>query len=200
VKVNVRVIAATNRDLSVAMREGKFRSDLFYRLNVLPMRVPSLRERVNDIPLLTTFFLQRFAKEFNKPLKQISDETIRRLCAYPWPGNIRELQNIIERAVVLSTGNMLTLAKEFQAETLPDGLTDGRKTAVQPSTKKTSPVTEAGPDSLEEMERRHIESVLNQAGWQIEGERGAARILEMKPSTLRSRMQKLEIKRPGRSS
>jgi formate hydrogenlyase transcriptional activator len=201
VKVNVRVIAATNRDLSVAMREGKFRSDLFYRLNVLPMRVPSLRERVNDIPLLTTFFLQRFAKEFNKPLKQISDETIRRLCAYPWPGNIRELQNIIERAVVLSTGNALTLAPDFNPAVTTSALVAHAASTEALSATTISAATPPPPcGALEDVERRHIESVLGQADWMIEGKQGAAKILNMTPSTLRSRMQKLGIKRPGKTA
>jgi len=194
VKVNVRVIAATNRDLSVAMREGKFRSDLYYRLSVLPMRIPSLRERANDVPLLATFFLQRFAKKFNKPVKQIPDATMRRLCDYPWPGNIRELQNIIERAVVLSNGNVLTLAPDFDpAATAP------APTAHPASTGDSSTSALRTPRvALKDVERRHIESVLEQANWMIEGERGAAKILNMNPSTLRSRMQKLGIKRPGK--
>src|SRR5262249_55986121 len=119
VKVNVRVIAATNRDLSEAIGEGKFRSDLYYRLNVVPMQVPALRERTDDIPLLCTFFMQRFAKKFNKPVNRVSDETLKRLGRYSWPGNIRELQNIIERAVVLSQGNTLSLSVDFDSAPLP---------------------------------------------------------------------------------
>jgi len=198
-KVNVRVIAATNRDLTADIREGKFRSDLFYRLNVLPLRVPCLRERVDDIPLLTTFFLQRFAKKFNKPVKQILDETMRRLCAYPWPGNIRELQNIIERAVVLSTGNVLTLTPDFNPATATTA------SAARPASSEGSPAptaqtatSPAASGAMEHVERRHIESVLNQTNWMIEGERGAAKILNMNASTLRSRMQKLGINRPKR--
>src|SRR6266498_3221226 len=113
VKVDVRIIAATNRDLSAAVAEGKFRADLFYRLKVFPITVPPLRKRAADIPLLVSFFLQRFAKKFGKPVKKVSEETIRRLAGYAWPGNIRELQNVIERAILLSPGDTLLLAPDF---------------------------------------------------------------------------------------
>ncbi len=139
-KVDVRIIAATNRDLDAAVAEGKFRRDLYYRLNVFPMRVPPLCERVADVPLLVSFFLQRFAKKFSKPVKKVSDSTMHRLASYSWPG----------------------------------------------------------ASSLEDVERRHIEAVLAQTNWMIEGERGAARILNLNPSTLRSRMKNLGIKRPER--
>jgi len=191
VKVDVRVIAATNRDLNVAVSEGKFRGDLFYRLNVVPITVPALRERAGDVPLLAAFFLQRFAKRFNKPVKQISDETMRKLRAYSWPGNIRELQNVIERGVVLSSGAVLNLAGDFSPS---------KSAAIFPSVSQPPANTAAAPagGSLEDVERQHIESVLKQTNWMIEGERGAAKILNLNPSTLRSRMQKLDIKRPGR--
>src|SRR5581483_2571287 len=123
---NVRIIAATHRDLAGAVRDGKFRSDLYYRLNVLPLHIPALRDRKGDVPLLTMFFVQRFAKKFGKPVKQVPEETMRRLAAYPWPGNIRELQNVIERAVVLSTGSSLTLAPDFG----PD-ISGGRPAATE---------------------------------------------------------------------
>src|SRR6266536_2224162 len=113
VKVDVRIIAATNRDLSAAVAEGKFRRDLYYRLNVFPISVPSLRERAADIPLLVSFFLQRFLKKFGKRVKKVSEETMRRLAGYAWPGNIRELQNVIERAILLSPGDTLLLAADF---------------------------------------------------------------------------------------
>ncbi|HWC60258.1 MAG TPA: sigma 54-interacting transcriptional regulator, partial [Verrucomicrobiae bacterium] len=203
VKVDVRVIAATNRDLSVAVREGKFRSDLFYRLNVVPVRVPPLRERASDVPLLTAFFMQRFAKKFNKPLKHVSEDALRRLTAYDWPGNIRELQNVIERAVVLSNGEVLALAPGFgptpaQAPAIVQKrpVTDNDESTNQTTTRPVS----TNDAALEDVERRHIESVLKQANWMIEGERGAAKILDLNPSTLRSRMQKLGIKRPGRAA
>ncbi len=200
VKVDVRVIAATNRDLGEAVREGKFRSDLYYRLNVVPISVPALRERAGDVPLLTTFFMQRFARKFSKQVSRVSEETMRQLAAYAWPGNIRELQNIIERAVVLSQGTTLSLSAGFDA-------TPGWEARPAPAAPvaKTKPVESAQPEAakagaLEEVERRHIESVLRQTNWMIEGERGAARILNLNPSTLRSRMQKLGIKRPARAA
>src|SRR6185369_8841664 len=103
VKVDVRVIAATNRDLAAMVREGKFRSDLYYRLNVVPVTMPPLRERADDIPLLTMFFLEKSTRKLGRSVTQVAEGTMARLCAYAWPGNIRELQNIVERAVVLST-------------------------------------------------------------------------------------------------
>ena len=209
-KVNVRVIAATNRDLNEAIKEGKFRSDLYYRLNVVPMQVPALRERADDIPLLSTFFMQRFAKKFNKPVNRVSEETLRRLASYSWPGNIRELQNIIERAVVLSQGNTLSLSVDFDSAPIPSGrrgdeLDKSRIThraSRNEKDQKPADLSLASQNSeaaLEDVERRHIESVLKQTNWMIEGERGAAKILSLNPSTLRSRMQKLGIKRPARS-
>ena len=208
VKVNVRVIAATNRDLNDAIREGKFRSDLYYRLNVVPMQVPALRERSDDIPLLTTFFMQRFAKKFNKPVNRVSEETMQRLSRYAWPGNIRELQNIIERAVVLSQGSTLALNVDFDSvpgsrrreEADASRITHHASRNVKDlKSVEPSPPSEQSPAALEDVERRHIESVLKQTNWMIEGERGAAKILSLNPSTLRSRMQKLGIKRPARS-
>jgi transcriptional regulator with GAF, ATPase, and Fis domain len=191
VRVNVRVIAATNRDLALMVGDGKFRSDLFYRLNVLPLSIPALRERHGDIPLLVAFFVQRFAKKLSKPVKRVSEETMRRLIHYPWPGNIRELQNVLERAVVLSQGETLELAPDFAPS--PPALgnsSDGSRFEAVPASKGGE-----NSASLVEIERRHIESVLAQTNWLIEGERGAARILNLNPSTLRSRMQKLGIKR-----
>jgi formate hydrogenlyase transcriptional activator len=200
VKVDVRIIAATNRDLDEAVREGKFRSDLYYRLNVFPLRVPALRERSGDVPLLVTFFLQKFAKKLGKPVKQVSKTTMERLASYAWPGNIRELQNVIERAVVLSTGSVLDFTMDFapMAAASSPLLVMPQKTAINPAPAFLKPAEHSEtPGSLEEVERRHIESVLRQANWMIEGERGAARILNLNPSTLRSRMQKLGLKRPA---
>jgi len=198
-KVDVRIIAATNRDLSAAVAEGKFRRDLYYRLNVFPIIVPPLRERAADVPLLVSFFLQRFAKKFGKSAKHVSNETMQRLVSYAWPGNIRELQNVIERAILLSPGDALQLAPDFcpaLTATLPGGRADSAETAAHdPASALTAP----GPvGAMEEVERRHIQSVLVQTNWMIEGERGAARILNLNPSTLRSRMKNLGIKRPDR--
>src|SRR6266849_6267618 len=115
IKVNVRVVTATNRDLQELVGEGKFRADLFYRLNVVPMRVPALRERVSDLPLLVTFFVQKCAKKLGKQITSVSEEAMRRLTGYAWPGNVRELQNVVERAVILSPGKTLVLADELRA-------------------------------------------------------------------------------------
>jgi PAS domain S-box-containing protein len=202
-RVDVRIIAATNKDLGALVSEGKFRSDLVYRLNVLPLRVPPLRERQGDVPLLAAFFVQKFVQKHGKPVSQVSEETMRRLAAYHWPGNVRELKNVIERAVVLAQGNTLALATALEfAPPLGD---TGREEAepekcktFQPSTLTINPQPASG--SLADVERRHIESVLVQANWMIEGEGGAARILNLYPSTLRSRMQKLGIKRPRPST
>jgi PAS domain S-box-containing protein len=201
VRINVRVIAATNRDLAALVREGKFRSDLFYRLNVLPLSIPALRERHGDIPLLVGFFVQRFAKKLSKPVKRTSEDTMRRLVSYAWPGNIRELQNIIERAVVLSKGEILELASDF-GPISESGIHSSAKVsshAVRPSEEMDPAIKDMAAGSLVEVERRHIESVLAQTNWMIEGERGAAKILNLSPSTLRSRMQKLGIRRPKAS-
>jgi transcriptional regulator with GAF, ATPase, and Fis domain len=194
IKVDVRVIAATNRDLSLMVREGKFRGDLFYRLNVFPVTMPPLRERQEDIHLLVMFFLEKFTRKLGKPITQVAGETMSRLCAYSWPGNIRELQNVIERAVVLSKGPVLTVEGavllDFQRS---DGQANtASKTPAQ--SRPGAPATSRLP-SLEEVERQHIVAVLKEANWRIEGERGAARLLKLQPSTLRSRMQKLGIVR-----
>jgi transcriptional regulator with GAF, ATPase, and Fis domain len=195
IKVNVRVVAATNRDLEELVREGKFRADLFYRLNVVPLRMPALRERATDIHLLTMFFVQKCAKKMGRQINSVSDEAMRQLTNYSWPGNIRELQNIIERAVILSPGKTLMIAEELRA--VPTQTVHAAKTKSQPIEIAPEPDSNG---SLDEVERRHIESVLNQSNWMIEGERGAAKILDLNPSTLRSRMQKLGIKRPGKTA
>src|SRR5881409_3565920 len=199
IKVNVRIVAATNRDLEELVREGKFRADLFYRLSVVPLRVPALRERVSDLPLLVTFFVQKCAKKLGKQITSVSEEAMRRLTGYAWPGNIRELQNVIERAVILSPGKTLVLADELRASAPSLGRREeAHSEARSPKSEirnveslVTSAATGKIDGSLDQVERRHIESVLSQTHWMIEGERGAARILDMNPSTLRSRMQKL---------
>jgi PAS domain S-box-containing protein len=193
--VNVRVVAATNRDLEQMVREGKFRADLYYRLSVLPLRVPALRERVIDLPLLVAFFVQKCAEKLGKQIGSVSEDAMLRLTNYSWPGNVRELQNVIERAVILSPGDTLVLADELRAA--PAAAAEMTVTKSKPGD-LVSPPGNAG--SLDDVERRHIESVLNQVNWKIQGEGGAARILEMNPSTLRSRMQKLGINRPSRPS
>ncbi len=214
IKVDVRIIAATNRDLDAAVAEGRFRRDLYYRLNVFPIFVPPLRERADDIPLLVNFFLQRFAKKFGKSAKHVTPETMQLLTHYSWPGNIRELQNVLERAMLLSPGETLRLAPDFSpapvpapapAPAVPGGLSSGQgcapsavATVSTAGKEESKPIAASGPArSLEEVERHHIESVLNQTNWMIEGERGAAKILNLNPSTLRSRMKNLGLKRPG---
>jgi predicted ATPase len=200
VRVDVRIIAATNRPLEEAVRAGRFRQDLFYRLNVLPLRVPPLRERLADIPQLVMFFLSRFAKRFGKRIDRVAQESLQLLQGYPWPGNVRELQNIIERAVVLCQGNVLSLDRNLlpaleQGE-LPAALKSRAANAGPLPVSPVAPDTLSPPSSLEEVERRHILDVLKQTGWTIDGPNGAARLLSLHPNTLRSRMKRLGIQRP----
>jgi transcriptional regulator with GAF, ATPase, and Fis domain len=172
-KVDVRVIAATNRDLEKQVREGSFREDLYYRLNVFPITVPPLRERREDIPLLTRFFVEKAARRLGKTIKFIPKNVMARLQEYPWPGNVRELQNVIERAVINSTESKLQLVDDL-------GLRD------------SNPDSE-NMKSLQEIETSHIVRVLEKTNWRIDGPKGAAMILKVNPSTLRSRMRKLRI-------
>ncbi len=198
-KVDVRVVAATNRDLAELVREGKFRADLFYRLNVVPLRVPALRDRAGDILLLAMFFVQKLAAKIGKQIQRISEETSSKLVSYPWPGNIRELQNVIERAVILSPGSTLVLAEELRAASPSAGQhASGRNSKT--SDEQGAVGAAGGLGSLRDAGRRHIEAVLASTNWLIEGERGAAKLLGVSPSTLRSRMQKLGVKRPERSA
>ena len=192
-RVNVRIIAASNRDLEKAVQEGRFRPDLFYRLNVLPLTLPPLRGRRSDIPLLTSFFVERFARQFGKQISGITQDTMDMLSRYDWPGNIRELQNVIERAVVLSPGTLLKLG----ADMLPLNPASSDRIAAMSS---DSLLDEAATlCTLDEVERRYISSVLEKTAWIIEGDRGAARILDIHPNTLRSRMKKLGIVRSNSS-
>src|SRR5712691_11623873 len=165
-RVNVRVIAATNRNLEEAVAAGRFRADLFYRLNVFPLRLPPLRDRRADIPQLVMFFLARFAKELGKPVEVVSQPTMERLIRYDWPGNVRELANIVERATVLASGRVL----ELGADLLLLGPTRARGVATPGS----DPVAEQPLGTLEEMERRHITEVLERSRGVIEGPAGAA--------------------------
>ncbi len=188
IRVDVRVIAATNRDLAGAVAEGRFRRDLYYRLNVFPISLPALRDRPDDIPLLVHFFVGRFAAKIGRPISRVPKETMRRLLSYAWPGNVRELENVIERAVILSSGPDLAVAAGALPATSPDvehPVAAGLHTAGAPGDAR----------SLEQVERGHILSVLEQTRWRIEGPRGAAQVLNMHPSTLRSRLKKLGIQR-----
>ncbi|HSF07631.1 MAG TPA: sigma 54-interacting transcriptional regulator [Methylomirabilota bacterium] len=187
VRVDVRVIAATNRDLGEAVRAGRFRADLFYRLNVFPIELPPLRDRRSDIPQLVTFFLGRFSIRFGKRLETVSGQSMERLLRYSWPGNIRELQNVIERAVILAPGTVL----ELDADPAP-----ASSLGPAASPPSGSPEAAAPLPSLEEVERAHILTALKSTGGVVEGPRGAAQILKLHPNTLRSRMEKLGIKRP----
>ena len=177
IRVDVRVIAATNRDLEEEVREGAFREDLFYRLNVFPVHVPPLRDRKDDIPILVEHFLRRYCKKTGRVIDVIPQKTMDKLQAYHWPGNVRELENIIERAVILSRGKRLELGDWFAAE--PD-----------------IPASDAEIATLEELERNHILHVLKLTRWRVSGPKGAAKILDINPQTLVSRMKKLGIERP----
>ena len=193
IKVDVRVIAATNRDLKEAMQEGRFRSDLFYRLNVFPVHVPPLRDRRSDIHLLAKFFLGRFSMKFGKKVDVISQPTMGRLVSYAWPGNIRELENVIERAFVLSKGPVLEL--DYELESVP-AISVSQETA-ETLAAEVQPV-EGSPSqllTLKEVERNHILAALKLTSGVIEGPNGAAKILNLHPNTLRHRMEKFGIKR-----
>jgi formate hydrogenlyase transcriptional activator len=196
--VDVRVIAATNRDLSEAMRAGRFRADLYYRLNVFPLAVPPLRERPSDIPQLVTFFLAQFGASFGKRIETVPEETMARLVGYPWPGNVRELQNVIERAVVLCQGSVFELGLDLLPVSGPPVSASGGEAAPAPSPAAAKPQlggSSPALPTLADMERAHILAALEGTGWLIEGPKGAARILALHPNTLRSRMEKLGIKR-----
>jgi formate hydrogenlyase transcriptional activator len=179
-KVDVRLLAASNRNLTELVREGRFRMDLYYRLLVVPVDVPALRERRDDIPLLAAHFVRRLSRQFGRRVERISEEMMHRMVTYDWPGNIRELENFLARAIVLCPGDTL----DMPLLDVPLMAADGGI----PSTPHSR--------SLEGTERRHIEGVLVSTGWLIEGPKGAAAILRMNPSTLRSRMRRLGIKRP----
>jgi transcriptional regulator with GAF, ATPase, and Fis domain len=185
VRVDVRIIAATNRELAEEVRAGRFRSDLFFRLNVVPLAVPPLRERAGDIPLLVTYFLSRIAKKFGRKIDGVSRDTMNLLMKYSWPGNVRELHNIVERAVVLATGPLLQVDSELLPTTSAQAVVAAALPADVP----------AVPLSLNDAERRHIEAVLRQTKGVIEGPSGAAQILNLHPNTLRSRMKKLGVTR-----
>jgi formate hydrogenlyase transcriptional activator len=175
IKINVRIIAATNRDLEQAISEGKFRQDLFYRLNVFPIQLPPLRERKEDIPLLVRYFVMRHNAKLGKKVETVSEKTMAALSNYAWPGNVRELENVIERSVITSQGTQLDLGNWLQRS-------------------ETGPIQKSIPTLLE-LEREHILRTLRLTGWKVSGERGAAQVLGLKPTTLEARMKKLGIKR-----
>jgi formate hydrogenlyase transcriptional activator len=189
-RTDARLIAATNRDLEAMVSEQKFRSDLFFRLNVFPVHVPPLREREGDIPLLVRHFAQQFCRRMNKVIETIPTATMDALSRYHWPGNIRELQNVIERAVIISTGPELHLDV---ADLKFPKANPKEERAAAPNSKTSGSLREV----LGETERRQILEALKQCNWVVAGPNGAAARLGMKRSTLQLRIRKLRISHPS---
>jgi transcriptional regulator with GAF, ATPase, and Fis domain len=185
IKLDVRIIASTNRNLDEEIKKGLFRMDLFYRLNVFPITIPPLRERREDILLLAKSFTEKFSKRHGKNIKKISQNTIKALESYDWPGNVRELMHVIERAVILSDRPMLPPVEKV------DALQDG-----PPQMKISKDINAPEIKCMADVEREHILATLQRTKWKIAGPQGAAQILRMKPSTMRFRMKKLGLKRP----
>ncbi len=177
IKVDVRIIAASNRNLLQEVHAGRFREDLFYRLNVFPIIIPPLRQRSDDIPLLVYSFVDKFNKKIGRNITTISKEILHLFQQYPWPGNVRELESVIERAIITSPGTTLQVSDQFDT---------GHKPTTGRQIKK-----------LADLECDHIVSVLQQTGWRVEGEKGAAVLLGLNPSTLRARMRKYGLSRPS---
>jgi formate hydrogenlyase transcriptional activator len=196
---DVRVLAATNRNLRKAVRDGEFREDLYYRLNVFPVELPPLRARVEDIPLLVQFFARKYAPRIGRRFDGIDPDTLIALSRYPWPGNIRELENLVERALILNTAPVLKIPPEMLAV---DTRAQHAEVAAAATGIHRTPTFAAGLDETENtglhhVQREHILRVLNATHWVIEGNSGAALKLGMKPATLRHRMKKLGIARGG---
>ena len=194
-RVDVRIVAATNGDLSKLVAERAFRSDLYYRLNVFPIHIPALRERPEDVPLLVRYFVQKFSRRLNKAVSYVPAEAMEALAGYSWPGNIRELENFIERAVLLSPGKELrvTISELKPVAVAADAGTDSSSSSISLSSSTSANTSIA---TLEDAERQHILRALRQTEWRIAGPKGAAAILGMKPTTLQARMRKLGIRRP----
>ena len=195
IKCDVRVIAATNRDLPNAVASGAFRADLFYRLNVFPVKLPPLRERAEDIPLLVQFFAQKYASKIGRQLTGIEGKTVERLLRYDWPGNIRELENIVERALILSSTPLLCIGEDVLPVTTHAAVRVSPTRTVAPEQARIA--ESGGAVDLDSIQREHILTTLRQADWVVEGRLGAAVKLGMKPATLRHRMKKLGISRPS---
>lgn len=174
-KLDVRIVAATNKDLKEEAENKRFREDLYFRLNVFPITIPPLRERVEDIPVLIDHFVNKYCKKYGKNIKYISDVTLQQMKSYAWPGNVRELENLVERACIISNEEILEF-REFE------------------SSVENVPIKQMS-STLDDVQRNHIIKILNQTQWKIDGKEGAAIILDVKPSTLRDRMKKLGIKR-----
>jgi transcriptional regulator with GAF, ATPase, and Fis domain len=180
IKVDARIIAVTNRNLQNEVQKGNFREDLWYRLNVFPITVPPLRQRAEDIDLLVEHYAAKFGQKLGKKIASVSPSTLRSMREYPWPGNIRELANVIERAVIDANGPNLRLGTNFG--TVPAEVATGSNR------------------TLEEIERDHITLTLNNTGWRLEGPKGRAKLLGINPSTLRTRMAKLGIQKPEQAA
>jgi formate hydrogenlyase transcriptional activator len=178
-QVDVRLVAATNRDLTEMMKRGEFRTDLYYRLNIFPIRIPPLHERREDIPMLVQYFMQKYARRMGKRIETVPPATMQKLVDWSWPGNVRELQNMIERGVILSRGFVLEIP-----------LTELEQSAVMALGDNN------GGATLEAVERDHILQALRHSGWVVGGPSGAAARLGLNRSTLNARMRKLEIRRP----
>ena len=188
-KVDVRIIAATNRDLHEDVAQKRFREDLYYRLHVFPVHIPPLRDRLDDLPLLVEHFLKKFSAKHRKVINSVHEESMRELLNYAWPGNIRELENVMERAVIISKGPKVKVGEWFEKQTIAPN-----HSAIEPPPPCPSPET-TGFMSLEDVERLHILRALDATKWRISGEKGAAQLLGVNRSTLRGRMEKLGIVR-----
>jgi formate hydrogenlyase transcriptional activator len=191
IPVNVRVVAATNQDLAAGMQQGRFRADLYYRLSVFPISLPPLRERTDDIPLLVDHFVQLFATRQHKRVPRMSPAALERMMSYPWPGNIRELQNVVERAVILTSGSVIPI------EAIPLGRVARPRPALPADLGSAGETPAVRIPHFSEAERNAIIRALEQTGWRISGQRGAADLLGLKPTTLHAKMKKLGIRRPS---
>ena len=195
-KVDVRIIAATNRSLETEVAQQRFREDLFYRLNVFPIQIPPLRERQEDIPLLIQHFIKKCSTKYGKTLKGAQQATLQQLQTHAWPGNIRELENIIERGVIVSKGQWLELGDWFSPTLSASPKTLSHHDSETSTVNHVSaPKTSSPPQTLEERERAHILEVLESVNWRVSGDNGAAAILGVNRTTLEARMKKLGISR-----
>ena len=203
IRVNVRLVAATNRDLAQMVADGDFRTDLYYRLNIFPVALPALRERPDDIPRLVRHFTQRFARRMGRRIESIPSATMDALVRYPWPGNVRELQNVVERAVILTTGRAL----QVRLGELQDRIARSKLRAPTSEVEAPKPTSKEGPltsdrrlssaeSASDDAERARILAALRDADWVIGGPNGAAGRLGMKRSTMHWKMKKLGIARP----